>query len=148
MNWSVEQCIHEFQQICAKSFARRFGSNIPGYSMVVESVHHSKYETRPLQEALQKAFSKHDYLFGGFRRSNSRIKVGVTAATSSSVSLLTNYNRSRVDKRRPPSILTSRPLLTSIQCHITFKDPKAQPLSLRFGRRISHLFFSNTRANS
>jgi hypothetical protein len=98
MDWSVEQCITEFHQICGKSFARRFGSNIPGYSMIMESVHRSKYEIPPLEEALQQAYSKDDYLFGGFRRSNSRIKVGVTATTSSSISLLTNYNRARVDK--------------------------------------------------
>lgn len=98
MNWSVEQCINEFQQICSKSFARRFGSNIPGYSMIMESVHRSKYEIPPLEEALQQAYSRDDYLFGGFRRSNSRIKVAVTATTSSSISLITNYNRSRIDK--------------------------------------------------
>lgn len=98
MDWSVDQCIHEFQSICRQSFARPFGSNIPGYSMIMETVRRSKYEIPPHEDALQAAYSRDDYLFGGFRRSNSRIKVGVTATTSSSISLLTNYNRARVDK--------------------------------------------------
>ena len=71
-------------------------------SMIVESLHHSKYETEPLQQALQQAFSKDDFLFGGPRMINHRTKVAVTATNSGSVSVLANYNRNCVDKREFP----------------------------------------------
>jgi hypothetical protein len=73
--------------------------------MIIESLHQSKYETAPLQQALQQAFSKDDYLFGGPRMTNHRTKVAVTATNSGSVSVLANYNRNCVDKRKFAVIL-------------------------------------------
>ena len=99
-NWSVDDCITYFQNLCVRAFTRRSGTNIPGMSPIIESIHHSKYETRPLQEALQKAFTEDVYLFGGSGNSNSRTKVAVTATTSGSTSVLANYNRCCSRKRK------------------------------------------------
>jgi predicted acylesterase/phospholipase RssA len=97
-DWTVENCIYHFTDLCEKAFTRRVGMNIPGMSMLVESLHHSKYETAPLQQALQQAFSPDDYLFGGPRETNHRTKVAVTATNSGSVSVLANYNRNCAQK--------------------------------------------------
>jgi patatin-like phospholipase/acyl hydrolase len=104
-DWTVEQCIYHFTELCEKAFTRRVGINIPGMSMIIESLHHSKYETAPLQQALQQAFSKDDFLFGGPRMTNHRTKVAVTATNSGTVSVLANYNRNCVDKRKFPFTL-------------------------------------------
>ena len=98
-DWTVEECIYHFENLCVKAFTRRLGSSIPGMSMIIESYHRSKYETAPLQEALQDAFSEDDYLFGGPRVTNPRTKVAVTATTAGTVSVLANYNRNCSDKR-------------------------------------------------
>jgi hypothetical protein len=99
-NWSVDECISYFQKLCMQAFTPRAGINIPGMSPIIESIHHSKYETRPLQEALQEAFTNNTYLFGGAGNLNSRTKVAVTATTSGSTSVLANYNRCCSGKRK------------------------------------------------
>lgn len=66
-NWSVETCIYNFKELCNKAFTRRFGSNVPLIGWFVENINHSRYETTPLQEALQEAFTEDQYLFGGQR---------------------------------------------------------------------------------
>ena len=98
--WTVEECIYHFTELCQKAFTPRVGINIPGMSLVIESLHHSRYETVPLEQALQQAFSKDDFLFGGPRSMNHRTKVAVTATNSGTVSVLANYNRNCVDKRK------------------------------------------------
>ncbi|TVY16534.1 Phospholipase A I [Lachnellula arida] len=100
-NWSVDECISYFQNLCVQAFTPRIGINIPGMSMFIESIYQSRYETRPFQEALQEAFSEEDYLFGGPRASNSRIKVAVTATSSGTTSILANYNRARATSAAP-----------------------------------------------
>lgn len=61
-DWSVKECITQFETLCTKAFTRRMGINLPGISLFVESYHHSKYETAPLQDALQQAFSETIFL--------------------------------------------------------------------------------------
>jgi hypothetical protein len=112
MNWSVDECMSHFQTLCAEAFTRRGGMNILGVNKVLESIHHSKYETRPLQKALKETFSEDDYLFGGPRVQNSRTKVAVTATSSGSVSVLANYNRSCESKRKSPTATTSRKVVS------------------------------------
>jgi len=97
--------------------------------MIIESIHHSKYETRPFQEALQKAFTEDDYLFGGPRVSNSRTKVAVTATTSGSTSILANYNRYCASKRK--------------STHITYFI--IQALSAKYYRQF-HILFSDLKS--
>ncbi|UPX14192.1 uncharacterized protein EKO05_0004682 [Ascochyta rabiei] len=96
-NWSVVACIHNFTALCKKAFTRRFGGNMPFIGWLVDNINHSKYETTPLQEALQEAFSENQYLFGGQRLDqnwSSPVKVAVTTTSSSSSPVvLANYNR-------------------------------------------------------
>ncbi|KAF9697343.1 hypothetical protein EKO04_005060 [Ascochyta lentis] len=96
-NWSVSTCINNFTALCKKAFTRRFGGNMPFVGWLVDNINHSKYETTPLQEALQEAFSDDQYLFGGQRLDqnwSSPVKVAVTATSSSSSPVvLANYNR-------------------------------------------------------
>ncbi|ORX91403.1 acyl transferase/acyl hydrolase/lysophospholipase, partial [Clohesyomyces aquaticus] len=96
-NWSVDTCIHNFQELCHKAFTRRTGSNLPFVGWIVDNYNDSKYETKPLHEALQEAFPPDHYLFGGRRTDQlwpSSVKVAVTATiASTSAVVLANYNR-------------------------------------------------------
>ncbi|KAL3422983.1 hypothetical protein PVAG01_04730 [Phlyctema vagabunda] len=98
--WTVNECIYHFTELCEKAFTRRFGINVPGMGMIVESLNQSKYETVPLEQSLQTGFSEDEYLFGGPRIINHRVKVAVTATSSGSVSVLANYNRN-CDEKMP-----------------------------------------------
>jgi hypothetical protein len=102
-DWSVENCRQTFVELCGQAFTARIGTSIPGIGWLVENYNHSKYETRPLQEALMKAFSEDEYLFGGPREadsSGSSIRVAVTAtSTTGSAVVLSNYNRACGKKR-------------------------------------------------
>lgn len=67
------------------------------------SYNHSKYETQPLQDALKKAFSGDEYLFGGTRPNQyygCDIKIAVTATSAAgNPVVLANYNRLCDEKR-------------------------------------------------
>jgi hypothetical protein len=95
--------------MCQKAFTRRLGGNIPLFGMLVDSYNHSKYETKPLREALQAAFTADQYLFGGQRYDQtctSAVKVAVTTTLlSMSPAIVANYNRQCDDKRKIPCIL-------------------------------------------
>ena len=102
-DWSVEQCTRHFEDLCKQAFTRRTGGNVPGFGWVVDNYNHSKYKTRPLEEALISAYSENEYLFGGSRPHASYgtdVKVAVTATSASgSAVVLANYNRLCGDKR-------------------------------------------------
>jgi hypothetical protein len=69
---------------------------VPGLGWLVSNYNHSRYETQPLQEALQEAFTEDQYLFGGQRAETGTInaKVAVTATSSAGTAIvLANYNR-------------------------------------------------------
>lgn len=72
--------------------------------MLVDSFNHSKYETTPLRDALQNAFTDDQYLFGGQRYDqtwNLPVKVAVTTTLlSMSPVIVANYNRQCDDKRK------------------------------------------------
>ena len=81
------------------------GTNIPGLGPLITHYNHSKYETRPLQEALMEAFSEEEYLFGGSRPhasvSDTDVKVAVTSTSAAgSVVVIANYNRLCSEKRK------------------------------------------------
>lgn len=102
-NWSVQQCITRFEMLCDQAFTPRKGSDLPfGVGWFIGNYNHSKYETTPLEEALQSAFSVDQYLFGGRRLTqhwSSATKVAVTATLpSKSAVLLANYNRQCEEK--------------------------------------------------
>ncbi|KAF1956454.1 hypothetical protein CC80DRAFT_516035 [Byssothecium circinans] len=101
-NWTVQECIVRFEELCVTAFTRRTGGNIPLVSWLVDNYNHSKYETKSLHEALQSAFPSHQYLFGGRRTDQlwtTPVKVAVTAVgASNSAMVLANYNR-RCDEK-------------------------------------------------
>jgi len=104
MNWSVEECIEQFQSLCGEAFTRRTGSSLPIVGMLVENYHHSKYQTTPLETALKTAFSQDQNLFGGARVAEScgsLVKVAVTATslTGHKTYLFANYNRPPTNHR-------------------------------------------------
>ena len=103
-NWNVESCTRQFEKLCGKAFTRRAGTNIPGLGNLISHYNHSKYETRPLQEALIEAYSEDEYLFGGSRLhtalSGADVKVAVTSTSAAgSAVVLANYNRLCSEKR-------------------------------------------------
>jgi predicted acylesterase/phospholipase RssA len=101
-HWPIATCIANFKELCQQAFTRRAMGNLPLIGFFVDNYNHSKYETKPLKNALRTAFSEDQYLFGGQRYDqtwNSPVKVAVTATLSStSPVLLANYNRTCDDK--------------------------------------------------
>lgn len=92
MGWSVNTCIDQFRDLCTEAFTRRKGG------ILVESFHHSKYQTSTLESALQKAFSSDRLLFGGGFQPTFSIPTVKVAVTSFSLvenrtAVLSNYNR-------------------------------------------------------
>ncbi|PKY01131.1 hypothetical protein P168DRAFT_329858 [Aspergillus campestris IBT 28561] len=51
--YSVEDCTRSFRSLCTKAFTKRRGIGIPGWEWLISASNHSKYETRPLEAALQ-----------------------------------------------------------------------------------------------
>lgn len=103
-DWSVEECTRHFEDVCKQAFTRRSGGGIPGLGWFVENHHHSRYKTRPLEEALIDAYSDDEHLFGGSRPHASYgtdVKVSVTSTSASgSPVVLANYNRLCGEKRK------------------------------------------------
>ena len=102
-NWSVEQCTRHFEDLCKQAFTRRTGGSVPGIGWFIDNRNHSKYKTRPLQDALVSAYSENEHLFGGSRPHasyGSDVKVAVTSTSASgSAVVLANYNRFNGEKR-------------------------------------------------
>lgn len=98
MNWSVEDCIENFEKLCEQAFTRRSGSSLPIIGAIVENYHHSKYQTATLDSSLKTAFPEDLHLFGGRRPADlceSSVKVAVTATSlaANKTYILSNYNR-------------------------------------------------------
>ena len=131
-NWSVEECTHQFEDLCRQVFTKRIGSNLPGVSWLVENFHHSRYETRPLQKALMNAFQNPELLFGGTRSHSpgNPIKVAITATShAGQPAVFANYNRP-CTRKCAWSINYFRLKLTwSVLYH--FQRPDKAPLELK-----------------
>lgn len=98
MNWSVEECIENFEKLCGQAFTRRSGGSLPIIGAIVENYHHSKYQTATLDDALRSAFPEDLHLFGGRRPAElcaTPVKVAVTATSlaANKTYILSNYNR-------------------------------------------------------
>lgn len=97
MNWSVEECIENFEKLCDQAFTRRSGGSLPFIRNIVENYHHSKYRTATLDDALRTAFPENLHLFGGPRlvECAPTIKVAVTATSlaANKTYILSNYSR-------------------------------------------------------
>jgi hypothetical protein len=103
MNWSVEEATQYFESMCRKAFTRRTLSAMPLVGFMVENYNHSRYETKPLEQTLQDAYTEDQYLFGGKRRSTisgSSVKVAVTATSLAGRTPIVfgNYNRVCAEK--------------------------------------------------
>ncbi|KAK1832963.1 acyl transferase/acyl hydrolase/lysophospholipase [Podospora conica] len=102
MGWSVDDCIRRFQDLCEVIFTPRVGSKLHIVKTLVEGFHHSRYETRPMEKELKKAFSENCLLFGGtqeerpqFGDGSHSLSVAVVAASiaDNKAFVLSNYNR-------------------------------------------------------
>lgn len=87
--------MNHFKTLCGASFVpRKFGS-IFAVGALVKAHFHSKYETHPLQNALENTFSDH-YLFGGRQHEDNdptKVAVVTTSAAGLQTVVLSNYNR-------------------------------------------------------
>jgi predicted acylesterase/phospholipase RssA len=98
--WQVAKCISVFESLCKQAFTKRKDYGIPGLEQVISSWNHSRYETAPIEDALQAAFGHDTDLFAGLKEDldDSTVrrltKVAVsTATTAGTAALLANYNR-------------------------------------------------------
>ena len=103
--WSVDECLYHFQSLCRKAFTARKGADLWGIGPIVEAYHHSRYETKPLEEGLKGIFTEDELLFGGQRRivaDGIPLKTAVTATTFAGdrAVVFANYNRSSSEKCR------------------------------------------------
>jgi hypothetical protein len=102
-NWSVDECIHKFVNLCKKAFQPQKGVKLWGRLAIL--AHKGKFRTKPFEEALREEFGEDLPLFGGQpRRDQFKIKVAVTSTTNveSEPVVLTNYNRPEPNKRMSP----------------------------------------------
>ncbi|KAI1771432.1 hypothetical protein F4818DRAFT_454557 [Hypoxylon cercidicola] len=122
MNWTVEECIFHFENLCDKAFTRRAGSALPIVGPLVDNYYHSKYQTLTLEKAFTSAFTDYLYLFGGERpdqRNGSSVKVAVTATSSDGTKayVISNYNR-RQQGHKPASYHFQRPESASAELKV------------------------------
>ncbi|KAL3429839.1 hypothetical protein BDV09DRAFT_202723 [Aspergillus tetrazonus] len=97
---SVQDSIYNFRRLCKKAFTRRKGAGIPVLERIITASNHSKFETKPLEDALRSIYGD-TKLFGGSRGNMEEplclrrlTKVAVTTTTTAaSVVVLANYNR-------------------------------------------------------
>ncbi|KAL4750029.1 hypothetical protein BDW72DRAFT_121271 [Aspergillus terricola var. indicus] len=97
---SVQDSIYNFRRLCKKAFRKRKGTGIPVLERIITASNHSKFETKPLEDALRSIYGD-TKLFGGSRCNMEEqlclrrlTKVAVTTTTTAaSVVVLANYNR-------------------------------------------------------
>ncbi|KAK0631476.1 hypothetical protein B0T14DRAFT_3900 [Immersiella caudata] len=103
MDWSVAECIAHFEGLCKEIFTPRVGAHHAIIGTVVEGLHHSRYETQPMERAFKTVFSENRLLFGGPQEerresgsSSQTVKVAVvaTSVACNKAFVLSNYNRS------------------------------------------------------
>lgn len=104
MNWTVDKCIEQFQSLCDQAFTRRIGGEIPLVGHLIDHHHHSKYQTKTLEDALKEAFTDDMQLFGGERSPESthwqvRVAVTATALAGNKTYILSNYNGHRENQK-------------------------------------------------
>ncbi|KAM3089514.1 hypothetical protein ACMFMG_001101 [Clarireedia jacksonii] len=95
-NWSVDQCISKFTDLCKDAFTPRTLKNVPVLGTLQMANHKSMYKTKPFEKCLQDSFEDRP-LFGGDQNNQEgyMVKVAVTSTTSIQQHpvILTNYNR-------------------------------------------------------
>lgn len=96
----MQDSIYNFRRLCKKAFTKRKGAGIPVLERIITASNHSKFETKPLEDALRSIYGD-TKLFGGSRGNTDEplclrrlTKVAVTTTTTAaSVVVLANYNR-------------------------------------------------------
>lgn len=93
-NWDAGQCLQRCKAFWTNAFSPRMFHRVFGLAQLVQVHNHSKYQTDPLQHALQQQFGS-DYLFGGVQTQSHPAKVALTATSSPGLRtvVLSNYNR-------------------------------------------------------
>ena len=138
--WSVDECIHQFANLCDTAFTPRELQGVPLLRQLTVINHkYSKYKTRPLEGVLQSSFSVSDEpLFGG-QHSQSGVKVAVTATTdtASQAVVMTNYNRPQLkDDQCKHSFLMQIIVAEGFQPPITgSRELRSLKMSSTYGRR-------------
>ncbi|KAI9158039.1 Calcium-independent phospholipase A2-gamma [Paramyrothecium foliicola] len=92
--WSVDECIEKFKSLVVKVFTKRRAQKIQGLRYVEVMIKKSRYETKPLEDALRATFGE-DKLFGKREKNGvRRLKVAVTAVSEAGqrAYVLSNYN--------------------------------------------------------
>ena len=112
--WSLEECDERFSELVLQAFSPQQGQGIPWISQV-QSVLKSKYRTRPLELALQDAFSPDENLFGRRRCDDTdhpkRLKVAVTSVSNGgdTAFVISNYNTRNESRGSGPRYRRYRP---------------------------------------
>lgn len=97
-NWTVDQCIEKFTELCKYAFTPRKLKNIPVLGKLEMVNHRSMYKTKPFEECLQECFDERP-LFGGVgSQEGYMVKVAVTSTTvmDQHAVVLANYNRPEI----------------------------------------------------
>ncbi|KAI1740057.1 hypothetical protein F4680DRAFT_465847 [Xylaria scruposa] len=141
MNWTVDKCIEQFENLCDQAFTRRTGSMIPLVSHLIEHHHHSKYQTKTLESALKEAFTDDIHLFGGERLPESahwQVKVAVTATAlaGNKTYVLSNYNGYR-ENQKSSYYHFQRPQLYSTELKI-WEAARATSAAPRYFKSFHH----------
>ena len=145
-------------------FTPRVGANLTVIGTLVEGLHNSRYETRPMERTLEVAFSENHLLFGGlqeerlhFGARSQTLRVTVVAASvpSNKAFILSNYNRP-VDTNIPStqcwaSEATPSPCFKNkANCSarqlglvITFNALRKRPKNSKSGKRTSTSNFTH-----
>ncbi|KAJ4391044.1 hypothetical protein N0V93_004658 [Gnomoniopsis smithogilvyi] len=94
-NWTVDQCIKKFEDLCTQAFQPRELNGIPLLEKIAIFSHGSKYKTKPFEKVLKETFEEWP-LFGGQSELGEMFtKVAVTSTTAIQQHpvVLANYNR-------------------------------------------------------
>ncbi|KAI0474210.1 hypothetical protein F4859DRAFT_521928 [Xylaria cf. heliscus] len=141
MNWTVDECIEQFEDLCNQAFTRRTGGGLPLINHFIDHHHHSKYQTRTLESALKEAFTDDMQLFGGERPPESahwQLKVAVTATSlaGNKTYVLSNYNR-HGGRQSPNSYHFQRPQLLSTELKV-WEAARATSAAPRYFKSFHH----------
>ncbi|KAI1124855.1 hypothetical protein F5Y10DRAFT_284739 [Nemania abortiva] len=141
MNWTVDQCIEQFEGLCNQAFTRRTGSTLPLVGHLVDHHHHSKYQTKTLESALKEAYTDDMQLFGGERLPESsswQVKVAVTATAlaGNKTYVLSNYNGHR-ESQKSNHYHFQRPQLYSTELKI-WEAARATSAAPRYFKSFHH----------
>ncbi|EWY81854.1 hypothetical protein FOYG_16063 [Fusarium oxysporum NRRL 32931] len=100
-NWTVDDCIQTFRELCHRAFTPREMKGVPVLEQLAVIGHGSMYKTKPFEELLKEKFDQNRPLFGGSlgegpdEPGEMATKVAVTSTISvdQHAVVISNYNR-------------------------------------------------------